>query len=181
MKCSSEHVYCLRSNKSPSGPSLPVGTFGIGRFLPISAILFLYLFRCLFSFWLLAYIWVSNSRTHGKLLYLWTETLVKQCLDHPFSLYKCRWIGHYLYSSVLYPSCNFLTPLSWWLRGSKWYPLCGKYNFFEFLNFPITTTTMKTIHITQCPLMRFWGAKIVPCSCTHLGPVQVMEVIIIDI
>ena len=48
IECSSEHDYYLRSNNSPSGPSLlrslPVGTFGIGQFLPISAIMFLYLF-----------------------------------------------------------------------------------------------------------------------------------------
>ena len=34
---------------------------------------------------------------------------------------------------------------------------------------------------SQRPWVRFWGAKNVPSSCTHLGPAQVMEVIIIDI
>ena len=33
----------------------------------------------------------------------------------------------------------------------------------------------------QRPWVRFWGAKIAAGSCTHLGPPQVMEVIIIDI
>ena len=34
---------------------------------------------------------------------------------------------------------------------------------------------------TQRLWMRFWGAKIVASFCTHLGPAQVMEVIIIGI
>ena len=34
---------------------------------------------------------------------------------------------------------------------------------------------------TQRPWVRFWGPKNVAASCTHLGPAQVMEVIIIDV
>ena len=34
---------------------------------------------------------------------------------------------------------------------------------------------------TQRPWVRFWGPKNVASSCTHLGPAQVMEVIIIDV
>ena len=35
--------------------------------------------------------------------------------------------------------------------------------------------------MTQRPWVRFWGAEIAAGSCTHLGPAQVGEVIIIDI
>ena len=35
--------------------------------------------------------------------------------------------------------------------------------------------------MSQRPWVRFWGPKIAAASCTHLGPVQVMEVIIIDV
>ena len=34
---------------------------------------------------------------------------------------------------------------------------------------------------TQRPWVRFWGPKNEAASCTHLGPAQVMEVIIIDV
>ena len=34
---------------------------------------------------------------------------------------------------------------------------------------------------SQCPWVRFWGPKIAASPCTHLGPAQVMEVIIIDV
>ena len=36
-------------------------------------------------------------------------------------------------------------------------------------------------YIAQRPWVRFWGPKNVASSCTHLGPAQVMEVIIIDV
>ena len=36
-------------------------------------------------------------------------------------------------------------------------------------------------NVTQRPWVRFWGPKNVAASCTHLGPAQVMEVIIIDV
>ena len=53
IECSSEHVYYLRSNISPSGPSLlrslPVGTLGIGQILPISMPLCFYIYSVVFS------------------------------------------------------------------------------------------------------------------------------------
>ena len=36
-------------------------------------------------------------------------------------------------------------------------------------------------YISQPLWVRFWDPKKAPSSCTHLGPAQVMEVIIIDV
>ena len=50
---------------------------------------------------------------------------------------------------------------------------------FSWLN---AATTAFTVDIRpQRPWVRFWEPKIAAASCTHLGPAQVMEVIIIDV
>ena len=46
--------------------------------------------------------------------------------------------------------------------------------------FMLSTEHLEYYH-TQRPWVRFWGPKNVAASCTHLGPAQVMEVIIIDV
>ena len=86
-------------------------------------------------------------------------------------------------------SCLVLTPVSMSALFPKKYklsfcrchgPLFGNYAYF------LTWGCQSSIHRvrsspTQRPWVRFWGAKIAAGSCTHLGPAQVMEVIIIDI
>ena len=62
------------------------------------------------------------------------------------------------------PHLKFCTRICSFVRGRET-SLCFTYNHI----------------MSQRPWVRFWGPKNVAASCTHLGPAQVMEVIIIDV
>ena len=60
--------------------------------------------------------------------------------------------------------------------------ICNKNTWLELQHFHSTNMVVSYYtKTTQRPWVRFWGPKIAAASCTHLGPAQVMEVIIIDV
>ena len=78
----------------------------------------------------------------------------------------------------------------WTLQSTDGQPVTLTFNSFDvgtLLPAPSTGTSYvwspnypNDYSSTQRPWERFWGPKNVAASCTHLGPAQVMEVIIID-
>ena len=83
-----------------------------------------------------------------------------------------HWDQHTLHSPLT--SQALATPdlvLYVWFTILPFLALPTSYNLF----------VLSVICTSQRPWVRFWGPKIAAASCTHLGPAQVMEVIIIDL
>ena len=115
---------------------------------------------------------------------LYKLTIAAYCLSNKLS----RWIYLLLYFYYIIPKRKSTEEKCDLLSASF-----VEFNIKIFMNVitclricheNVTRNGQKSIincHCSQRPWVRFWGPKIAAASCTHLGPAQVMEVIIIKV